>query len=103
MTETHHDGPQDGRNVAPGGMNDPDTSRRVRAEWDSFLQSARWSHFATLTTSELVSVDRLRREFVDGFVRRLARPAQRPLAWFYAMEPSADGERHHIHALLAHT
>ncbi len=84
-------------------MNDSDTSRRVRAEWDCFLHSARWSHFATLTTSELISVDRLKREFVDGFVRRLARPAQRPLAWFYEIEPSADGQRHHVHALLVHT
>ena len=84
-------------------MNDSATSQRVRAGWDSFLQSARWSHFATLTTSERVSVARLRREFVAGFVRRLERPAQRPLAWFYAMEPSADGERHPVHALLAHT
>ena len=77
--------------------------RRQRIAWAEFLQQADWSHFATLTTSEPVSVDRLRREFVAGFVRRLARPAQRPLAWFYAMEPSADGQRHHVHALLAHT
>jgi len=84
-------------------MNDTDTSRRVRGEWDSFLRSVDWSHFATLTTGELVSVDRLKREFVDGFVRRLARPVQRPLAWFYAIEPHADRQRYHIHALLAHT
>ena len=82
---------------------DPDTSRRVRAEWNAFLQSARWSHFATLTTRELVSVDRIKREFVHGFVRRVAVPAQRPLAWFYAIEPHADGQRYHVHALLAHT
>ena len=80
-----------------------DTSRRMRAEWASFLQSARWSHFATLTTRELVSVDRIKREFVHGFVRRVAVPAQRPLAWFYAIEPHADGQRYHVHALLAHT
>ena len=72
-------------------MNDTDTSHRVRAEWDSWLQSARWSHFATLTTRELVSVDRIKREFVHRFVRRVARAAQRPLAWFYAIEPHADG------------
>lgn len=84
-------------------MNDTDTSHRIRAEWDSWLQSARWSHFVTLTTSELVSVDRLRREFVHGFVRRLAKAPQRPLAWFYVIEPHADGQRYHVHALLAHT
>ena len=84
-------------------MNDTDTLHRARAEWDSFLRSFRWSHFATLTTSELVSVARLRREFVHGFVRGLARPAKRPLAWFYAIEPHADGQRYHVHALLAHT
>jgi len=84
-------------------MNDSDTSRRVRAEWDYFLRSVRWSHVATLTTRELVSVDHLRREFVHGFVRRVARLAQCPLAWFYVIEPHADGQRHHVHALLAHT
>lgn len=79
------------------------TSHRVRAEWDSWLQTTRWSHFVTLTTSELVSVDRLRRDFVHGFVRRVAKAAQGPLAWFYVIEPHADGERYHVHALLAHT
>jgi hypothetical protein len=84
-------------------MNNNDTSHSVRAEWDSWLQSVRWSHFVTLTTRELVSVDRIKREFVQGFVRRVAKAAQRPLAWFYAIEPHADGQRYHVHALLGHT
>jgi len=75
----------------------------MRAEWASFLRSVRWSHFVTLTVSEPVSVDRLRREFVAGFVRRLAQVAQRRLGWFYVIEPGADAQRHHVHALLAHT
>jgi hypothetical protein len=84
-------------------MYDTDTSHRVRAEWDSWLQLARWSHFVTLTTRELVSVDRLRHEFVHGFVRRLAKAAQRPLGWFYAIEMHGDRERPHVHALLSGT
>ena len=84
-------------------MNNNDTSHRVRAARDSWLQSARWSHFTTLTTRELVSVHRIKHEFEHGFVRRVAKAAQRPLAWFYAIEPHADGERYHVHALLAYT
>jgi hypothetical protein len=84
-------------------MKNNDTSRRVRAEYDSWLQSVRWSHFVTLTTRELVSVARIKREFVHGFVRRVAKAAQRAPAWFYVIEPHADGERYHVHALLAHT
>ena len=84
-------------------MNDTDTSHRIRAEYDSWLKLARWSHFVTLTTRELVSVNRIKREFEHGFVRRVAKAAQCPLAWFYAIEPHADGHRHHVHALVANT
>ena len=95
--------PKSSRHSTQETMNDTDISHRIRAECASFLQSVRWSHFATLTTRELVSVDRIKREVVHGFARRVARAAQRPLAWFYAIEPHADGERYHVHALLAHT
>ena len=63
----------------------------------------RWAHFVTMTTTNIVSPDRLRLDFVNRYIRRLARDAQRGVGWFYAIEHHADGERAHIHALIANT
>ena len=63
----------------------------------------RRAHFVTLTTTDIVSTDRLRRDFVHRYIRRLALDAQRGVGWFYVIEPHADGQRYHVHALLAHT
>jgi len=77
--------------------------RDLRRHWGAFLQTVRWAHFVTLTTTNIVSPARLRLDFVDRYIRRLARDAQRGVGWFYAMEHHADGERAHIHALIANT
>ena len=80
----------------------PDTPD-LRRHWGTFLQTVRWSHFVTLTTTDIVSPARLRRDFVNRYIRRLARDAQRGVGWFYAIEHHADGERAHVHALIAGT
>ena len=80
----------------------PDTPNLHR-HWGTFLQTVRWAHFVTLTTTDIVSVDRLRRDFVNRYIRRLGRDAQRGVGWFYAIEHHADGERAHVHALITNT
>lgn len=52
----------------------------------------------TLTTRLAMTPDQLRREFVSGYVRRLARMAQGPVPWFYIVERGAGMP--HLHALL---
>ena len=75
----------------------------LRDYWAGHLATLAWDHYATLTFASAVSVNRARREFVDGFVRRCAFHSLRPIFWFYAMERDAIGDRIHVHALIAGT
>ena len=77
--------------------------RRAREAWGDFLHAYQWDHFVTLTYERPVPPARARADFTDGFVRRAAFEARRPLAWFYALEWDAAGERVHVHALIAGT
>jgi len=77
--------------------------RRQRIAWAEFLQRSEWSHFATLTTRTPIGVEKLLREFRQGFIRRLDWIAQRPSAWFCAVEYGADRSAPHLHALIANT
>ena len=58
-----------------------------------------WHHFVTLTTARSYSRQSLDKAFQSGFVRRVARVAQRKIGWWYVIEDSADF-RPHVHALL---
>lgn len=71
----------------------------LRQAWAYYLTRYEWSHFVTLTTRLATTPEQLRREFVSGYVRRLARIAQGPVPWFYVVERSAGMP--HLHALLA--
>lgn len=84
-------------------IGDPLDTPDLQRHWGTFLQTVRWAHFVTLTTTDIVSPDRLRRDFVNRYIRRLGRDAQRGVGWFYAIEHHADGERAHIHALITNT
>ena len=80
----------------------PSDAREARQAWAIYLAAHEWAHTVTLTAARPTSCDRLVREFVDVFVRNLARMAQRRVCWFYA------GERHasdapHLHGLLSGT
>ena len=75
--------------------------RALRQAWADHLTRYEWSHFVTLTSRLSMTPDHLRREFVSGYVRRLARMAQGPVPWFYVVERSAGMP--HLHALLART
>lgn len=73
----------------------------LRRAWADHLTRYQWSHFVTLTTRLTMTPDQLRREFVSGYVRRLARVAQGPVPWFYVVERGAGMP--HLHALLGGT
>ena len=76
-------------------------SRRHAREMTLRLMEADWSHFATLTTAEPMSEQRLVRQFNNRFVRQLARLAQGGIQYFYAIEHDrATGQFPHLHALL---
>ena len=92
-----------------GGIADPvataawERAARVRRAWGEYLGRFAWHPFATLTFERPCTPERARRAFVEGYARRLARQAQRPVPWFYAVEFDALGERPHVHALVAGT
>jgi hypothetical protein len=71
----------------------------LRRAWGDDLAGYEWHHFVSLTTRAPVPVPRLLREFEQRWVRKLARAAQRPLAWFLAIEGTAAGWPH-LHALI---
>ena len=85
-----------------GGLEDDGAGgpRRLRDGWVAHIDAHEWSHWVTLTFRTPHSRDRALRAFEDVFVRRLARRAQRPIAWFVAVERSGPGAEWHIHALL---
>ncbi len=66
------------------------------------LEAAEWPHVVTLTTKEPRSPEWLRAELEYRFIRRLARNAQGAVAWFAALEATADGQWH-LHVLLGGT
>lgn len=69
-----------------------------------YLQTWHWHHFLTLTTAWRTSETELRTLFQAGMIRRLARVAQRPIAYFFAIERAGNADpRPHIHALIAGT
>jgi hypothetical protein len=73
-----------------------------RADWGEYLSEYEWDHAVHLTTRKPMSERRLVREFLNGFIRRLARSAQRCIPYFYAVELQVGGFPH-IHALVAGT
>lgn len=74
---------------------------RLRQEWTTHLERFDWHHYCTLT-AQPTAPDKLRREFMEGFIRRLARCTQEPISWFYTLERGAGGTAH-MHALLSGT
>jgi hypothetical protein len=61
------------------------------------------AHFATLTTADEWGAERFRREFLDGWVRRVAWHARNPVPWFAVIEKGPIGGRAHLHTLVAGT
>jgi hypothetical protein len=76
-------------------------SRRHAREMTLRLMGPDWSHFATLTSAEPMSEQRLVRQFNNRFVRQAARLARGGVQFFYAIEHDrATGQFPHLHALL---
>jgi hypothetical protein len=81
-----------------------DWQNKPAADLTDYLSGREWSHFVTLTTSRARSDDSIVRVFTNRFIRPLARHAQSPVAWFYAIERDRAFETSpHLHALLAGT
>lgn len=83
----------------------PSSRAQARAQlhtaWGERLKSYEWDWVATLTPRFAdYSADRLQREFVQGFIRRLSWRARDSVPWFAVTERGAGGVMH-IHALLA--
>jgi len=75
----------------------------LRAAWGGYLQEFAWDHYLTLTFRESANSARARRE-LGRCLRNLARVAQRPVPYFYALEASGGSREHvHAHVLLAGT
>ena len=79
------------------------TRDTLRIAWAAHIGAFEWSHDVTLTFRRPATRDGAMRAFEHTFVRRLARMAQRPLAWFVAAEQSGPGLPWHLHALLCGT
>jgi hypothetical protein len=79
------------------------TERSLAESWREMLDRYRWSCYCTLTYDAAVHRDRCRRDFTDTFIRRLARFAQQPVPWFFAIQSARGADRPHIHALLGGT
>lgn len=92
--------------AAPNGFDQPLPVRRkpefARAcgEW---LFERNWSHFVTLTTRFELGSERLKREFRNGYIRRLAHITQAPVTWAVFIEFRRPHHHPHIHALLGAT
>lgn len=81
-----------------------DWQNQPAADLTDYLSGREWSHFVTLTTSRARSDESIVRAFTNRFIRALARHAQSPVAWFYAIERGRAFETNpHLHALLAGT
>jgi hypothetical protein len=80
-----------------------DTQERaeLHTAWGEHVKGYNWNWVAHLTPRfPDYSADRLQREFVQGFIRRLSWRARGSVPWFAATERGAGGVMH-IHALLA--
>jgi hypothetical protein len=75
---------------------------RLRREWGDFLATFAWCHFVTLTLRQPCSPERLRRRFLDQWIRRLASMTQTSPPYFFAIEETCAGWPH-VHALVAAT
>jgi hypothetical protein len=83
-------------------MKDEQERSEVRATrwiWGRWLDAHAWDHFVTATCRSERSSPELAREFVRGFVRRVAFDARRSIGWYAAIE-NGRGGRLHLHALL---
>lgn len=76
---------------------------RLKEAWKVLLERYQWTHYCTLTYDSTVPVYRCRRDFTNTFIRRLARFAQQPVPWFFAIQGAQGSDRPHIHALLGGT
>lgn len=83
-------------------LKEHDAKRKLCAGWCDLLQEVDWSHFCTCTFRYATSPDLARREFLEGFVRRLEQRAQKRVEWYYVIETSPGGVVH-LHALLGQT
>jgi len=77
----------------------PLTGKEYADHWGDFLMGYQWTLFATLTTKYPMTRSRLVSEF-ERYIRKLARVAQGPLAWQYALEYHSCGAQLHLHALI---
>lgn len=80
----------------------PSNEERLTQAWRALLGSATWHHAITVTTRYAQALTSLAAEIEKGFVRRLARAAQGPVAWFCAYEMNVPGHPH-AHILLGGT
>jgi hypothetical protein len=71
-------------------------------DWGKYLSEYAWDHAVHPTTRKPMSERAIVGEFLNGFIRRLARSAQRCIPYFYAVELDV-GRFPHLHALLAGT
>jgi hypothetical protein len=78
--------------------------RSLGFELGNYLVRFQWDHFVTLTTRTPLTPETIRWVVEREFIRSLARRAQRPVRYFFAVE---GGERlggfHHAHGLVSGT
>lgn len=72
------------------------------AQLAEYLSGFDWSHFLTLTSKKQHPEAALRREFEEGFIRRLAKQAGAPIPFFRVIEGgTVPGSLPHLHAFIA--
>jgi hypothetical protein len=84
--------------VRLGSLSAPAPKKIARALGDN-LNGFEWDHIVTLTYKFPRTPERIQRDVEAGWIRRCERNAQRPVAWFYAIERGAAGLLH-VHALI---
>lgn len=72
------------------------------AGWTKLLGGFVWIHSATLTTRFTLPRDALYAALRNGFIRRIARIAGRPVPWF-ATDEMTQSRRPHLHVLVGNT
>ena len=80
-----------------------DNAKRIWRAWGEYLSQFVWDHFVGVGFRYPVSVELARRAFLDRWIRRTARLAQRPLRSFHCVEQDPSGRAYHVHALVAGT